>query len=194
MLNNNGKTRPGLPAKARLAFTGELFEVWQWDQEMFDGSQKVFEKVWRRSTVEIIATVGQQIIIEEQEQPERGKFISLPSGMVDDEENILEEAKRELLEETGYVSQDWKLWFKQQAKGKIIWDVNYFIAKDCNKVQEASLDSGEKIIVKLISFEEFINLTEEPKFRVSPEFVNFLLRLQTDKNKKEEFRKTIFNK
>ena len=183
--------RPGLQANAQLVFEGKLFEVWQWEQDMFDGSKKIFEKVWRCPTVEIIATTDDHIIIEQQDQPDRKGLISLPSGMADNDD-FLAEAQRELLEETGYFSNEWKLLWKQSKQGKIIWDVYYFTAKNCHKIQEPKLDPGEKIEVRLVDFEEFINLTEEPKFRVSPEFINFLLRIQIDKYKKEEFKKLIF--
>ncbi len=72
--------------------------------------------------------------------------------------------------------------------------MHYFIARDCQKVQDPNLDSGEKISVKLITFEEFISLSDEPRFWISPEFINYLLRVQSDETKKEEFRKLIFPK
>jgi len=81
---------------------------------------------------------------------------------------------------------------EQDSNGKVIHDVYYFIARNCKKVKEPELDAGEKIETKLISFEEFINLAEEPRFWVSAEFINFLLRLQRDPAKKEDFRKTLF--
>lgn len=186
------RSRKGLPSHAYCVFKGKIFEVWQWEQEMFDGSTQVFEKIWRPPTVEIIATVGDEIIIEEQDQPDRKDNINLPSGRADQSENILKEVKRELLEETGYESDDWLHFLTHGGTGKVIHESHYFIARNCKKVKEPELDAGEKIQIKFMTFEEFIMLTEEPRFWAAPEFVNHLIRLQHDPAKKEELRKLLF--
>jgi hypothetical protein len=36
------KIHQGLPENAKLAFKGERFEVWQWEQTMYDGSTKKY--------------------------------------------------------------------------------------------------------------------------------------------------------
>jgi hypothetical protein len=49
--------RPGIPENAKLAFKGIIFEVWQWEQKMFDGSIEIFERIWRSPSVNILAIV-----------------------------------------------------------------------------------------------------------------------------------------
>lgn len=188
----NNKPKEGLPANAKLVFKGVIFEVWQWEQEMFDGTKQTFERIWRVPTVEVIATIDDKLLIEEQDQPDRKDNINLVSGRADQGENVLAEAKRELLEETGYESDDWSLFLKHGKDGKVMHAVYYFIARNCQKTRNPNLDAGEKIKTKLISFEDFLNLSEEPRFWVSPEFINYLLRAKFDLRKKEEFRKFLF--
>ena len=183
-----------MPDNARCVFKGVIFEVWQWDQKMFDGSTSIFEKIWRYPTLEIIATQGDKIIIENQDQPDRKGSINLVSGRADKGEDVLEEAKRELLEETGCQSSDWTLFMKYGVSAKIIHDIYYFVARDCQKIQEPNLDSGEKIETRLVTFDEFLLLSEEPNFWVAPQFINLLLRARFDEKKKEELRKNIFGK
>lgn len=192
MTMEKNKPRKGLPAEARLVFKGVIFEVWQWDQKMFDGTVKVFEKIWRVPTVEVIATMDGKILIEEQDQPDRPDNINMVSGRADMDEDPLVEAKRELLEETGCESKDWTLFRTESPSGKVMHETYYFIARNCAKVKEPELDAGEKIGVKLISFEDFIMLSEEPRFWASPNFISYLRQLQHDPKKKEEFRKLIF--
>src|SRR6266567_4147904 len=97
------KSRQPIPENAKKVFEGEIFDVFQWEQEMFDGSRKTFEKVERPDTANIIAfTEDGKVIILDQEQPGKDKFVSLPGGRIDEGENPLEAAKRELLEETGF--------------------------------------------------------------------------------------------
>lgn len=181
-----------IPANAKRVFKGIIFDVWQWEQEMFDGSKAIFEKITRPPTIEVIATVGNKILIEEQDQPDRKNNINLVSGRPEPGEQPLDAAKRELLEETGYVSDDWTLFMKHGGKGKVVHEVFYFIARNCKKVQEAVLDAGEKIETKLINFDDLIKLADEPRFWIAPEFIIYLLRLQMDPEKKVEFRKLLF--
>lgn len=188
----NSKPRPGLPPNAHLVFKGVIFETWQWEQEMFDGSKATFERIWRCPTVEVIATVGDKILLEEQGQPDKKDNLNFPSGRADQSEDLLLEAKRELLEETGYQSGDWSVFLKHIKDGKLLQEVRYFIARNCTKVQEPNLDAGEKIRTKLITFDELIALAQEPRFWVGPEFVIELLNMQLNPQKKDEFKKLLF--
>lgn len=189
---NHFKSRPGLPANAKLVFSGKIFEIWQWEQEMFDGTKQIFEKAWRFPGVEIIATVGDKIMIGYEDQPHSLNMISLPGGCADQNEDLLAEAKRELLEETGYYSEDWVELFKFIPRSKVIHEMHIFLARNCRKIQDAQLDAGEKVAIKLINFDELINLTEEPKLWAPPELINFLLRLQINKHSREQFRQLLF--
>ena len=92
------KSKQPIPAHAKRVFSGRIFDVYQWEQEMFDGTTETFEPIWRLPTVEIIATVGDKILIEEQDQPDRKNNITLVAGRADHSEDMLAEAKRELLE------------------------------------------------------------------------------------------------
>ena len=44
-----------IPEQAELKFHGVIFDVYQWPQEMFDGSTETFEMLRRADTVKIIA-------------------------------------------------------------------------------------------------------------------------------------------
>ncbi len=181
-----------LPPNAKLAFKGEIFEVWQWEQKMFDGSAETFEQLRRPNSVLVIPVVGDKILIQIQEQPHRPKpFPSLPGGRCAWDEEPLEAAKRELLEETGYTSENWILWKEFQPVNKIIWTVYTYIAKDCQHRQPPQLDAGEKISTRLISFDEFLMLSEEPNF-YEKELVGSLLRARFDEKFREEFYNLLF--
>lgn len=183
-----------LPSNAKLVFKGEIFEVWQWEQKMYDGTVEIFEKLKRANTAGVIATVGDKILIQSQSQPDSAEaFAAIPGGRCEEGEDPLETAKRELLEETGYESNDWELWREQNPVGKMIWTVSTYIAHNCVYKQSPHLDSGEKIITRLISFDEFLMLSEDKNF-YEKELVNTLFRARFDKKFKEEFRKLLFKK
>jgi ADP-ribose pyrophosphatase len=181
-----------IPKNAKCVFKGVIFDVYQWKQKMFDGTFGTFEGVKRRPSVQIIAIVGNKIMLQNEEQPGLGKFVSFPGGVIDDGEKPLFTAKRELLEEAGMEASKMQFWRKADFSKKIEWETFYFIAKDCKKIQVPHLDAGEKIKPLFVSFEKFVEVVSREDFR-NREFSNYMFRLKQNKEKLEEFRKIIFS-
>jgi ADP-ribose pyrophosphatase len=184
--------RKEIPKYARLVFKGTRHEVYQWDEEMFDGTRGIFEAVKRKDGVTIVAIVGDKVMVNIEEQPFIGKFLGLPAGEVDGE-ILLEDAKRELLEETGYVSDDWEHWFTSEPKtsARLFFDNHFFIARKCRKVGEPTFDSGERVEVVLRTFDEFISMWNNPDFR-NIELAPILEEAALDETKKKELRRKLF--
>lgn len=140
-----------IPPEAKRVFSGVIFDVYQWEQALYDGTTATFERLKRPDTVVILAqTVDGLYLTMQEEQPGKGSFASVPGGRVDPGETPLVAARRELLEETGYTSEEWEEYFSVQPVSKIDWSVHYFFARNCTKTAEQSLDSGEKIIVSTV--------------------------------------------
>lgn len=183
-----------MPKNAKRVFKGVIFDVWHWKQKMFDESTAVFEKLSRADTVNVIGVVGKKIILLHQKQPDWKKSKNtLAGGRVNDGESPLRAAKRELLEETGYASKNWILWNKINPYGKIVWTVYSFIARDCVKVRNPEPDAGEKLKTKLVGFDEFLEVSEDPDF-YEGELKNALLRARYDRKRRKEFKKLLFGK
>lgn len=182
-----------IPPQAKRVFKGVIFDVYQWEQEMFDGSKQTFEMAKRPDTVEVIAMQGDKVLIAEQEQPGRPKFLSLFGGRCEEGEESLLAAQRELLEETGLASNDWELWRTYQPGGKIDWTLYYYIARNCTNIADQKLDSGERIHIRALSFTEFIETVASKEFG-DYEMVADVLRMKLDPIKLEEFRRQLFPK
>jgi len=149
-----------IPENAKKVFKGIIFDVYQWEQKDYDGKVKTFEKLKRPDTALIIPVTKEgKIIIAKQEQPGKSSFTGLVGGRLDEDEEPLEAAKRELLEETGYEAEDWLLFDAAQPVSKIDWAVYIFIAKGCKKVAEQNLDGAEKVEMLFVDFDEFLKLT-----------------------------------
>ncbi len=154
-----------MPEDAKKVFSGVVLDVYQWEQEMFDGSTKTFEKLKRKDAVTIIPIMDDgKILVTRQSQPGKKEFVAFPGGDIENDEDILEAAKRELKEEAGYEAKDFILWDSSQPQSKIEEARYVFIAKGCRKISDQSLDSGEKIEIDFIDFEEFIDTIYLDKF------------------------------
>lgn len=180
-----------MPPNAKLAFKGTIFEVWQWEQELFDGSTAVFERLRRPDTATVIPVVGDKILMLDEQQPGTDVFISFPGGRCDEGEDGLTAAKRELLEETGYASNDWEEWKSDRPSGKIDWTMYTYIARDCKKTDEPTLDPGERISPRFMTFDEFLAMPDEPTFRQWFLFPD-LLRARYEPEAREKLRKALF--
>ncbi len=154
------------PSNATEVFIGEFFHVWQWPQQLYDGSSVTFESLSRPDTVTVLATDEQgQVIVTRQSQPGFQDFWSLPGGVIDGDEAVWAAAKRELLEETGFVSNEWYFLFSSQLNSRIDWANYYLVAKNCRLQAALQPDAGEKISVELMSQEKFVSLLRKAEFR-----------------------------
>ncbi|EKE19560.1 MAG: NUDIX hydrolase [uncultured bacterium] len=190
------KLQQPIPDNAKKVFEGVIFDVYQWQQEMFDGSFATFEKLKRSDTANILAfTEDGKVIVLQQEQPHKGKFFSIPGGRVEEGETPEEGARREFLEETGFEAESFELWHSSQLVSKMDWMHYTFVAKGCRKVAEQNLDAGERIIVSLVEMEEFLEMIITQKIKGSEFIMKFLKEdlLVIDKEKTFKKIKEYFN-
>ena len=182
------KSKQPIPDNAKRVFKGVLFDVYQWEQKMFDGTKSKFEKIKRSDTVVVFPVLNDgRIILTKQEQPGKEPFVGTTGGRVDEGEDILSAAKRELLEESGYEAEEFILWDAKHPTSKIDWVVYTFIAKGLKKVENQNLDVGEKIELMFVSLDELIEEGIKKNFS-EQEIVSHLYEAKIDENKKEELK------
>lgn len=158
------RTSP-IPASARRVFHGQIFDVYHWPQQLYDGSVATFEMLKRADTVSVLPTTADgRILLARQQQPDRQPYVSFFGGRVEPGEAPLAAAQRELLEESGATSDDWHLWRSERLSGKIDWTVYTYIARNCGQVGPQALDGGERITVKAVTLDELIALRHDPTF------------------------------
>jgi 8-oxo-dGTP pyrophosphatase MutT (NUDIX family) len=180
-----------IPKGAKRVFKGIIFDTYQWRQKMFDGSYATFEALKRPATIQVLPTMNGKVLLSYEEQPNRGATYTFLGGRQDEGEVPLSVAKRELLEEAGLKSDDWKLHKIYEVESKIDWDIYLFIARNCKEVAEPKHEAGEKIEVKDVSFDEFLKITAEERFW-GKEIANDIFRIKGNKTKLTDFRNKLF--
>lgn len=148
-----------IPDTAQQVFAGTIFEVFQWPQQMYDGSVQTFEMLRRADTTSVICVVDGKLIILDEEQPNTGPRRNFPGGRVDPEDvSMLAAAQREVREETGYSFRQWRLVKVYQPYAKIEWFIHVWMAWDVDGHQVPIDEPGEKITVRFVDFAELRQL------------------------------------
>ncbi len=154
-----------IPKHAKKVFKGELHEIYQWEQERFDGSTATWEVSTRPDSTQVLAVKDGKLLMAEEEQPNLKPFYGFFGGRLEGKEKPLENAKRELLEEAGLVSDDWELYKEYPLPGKTRFTLYFYIARNCKKVQEQDLEVGERIDVMELTLKEFYETLASGKVR-----------------------------
>lgn len=88
--------------------------------------------------------------------------LEIPGGMVDEGEEPLAAAKRELLEETGYESDTWEPLGKTSSNPAILSNFTHlYLARNCKKTSPQQTDGLEDIKVHTLPLKEFLTLVDE---------------------------------
>lgn len=91
-------------------------------------------------------------------------------------EDALEAAKRELMEETGYESDDWRFLLSVPSNATMADNyANIFVAKNCRKVSGQNLDETEFLNVHLYDRGEIDKMIESGEFPQATHILSLLL-------------------
>ena len=100
---------------------------------------------------------GPKVLLEKQYRHAAGRFLlELPAGRIDEGENELKAAKRELLEETGYSAQRWKRVLRFWASpGFVAEAMSIYLARGL-RVGTAQPEDDEVITLQFIALKKAV--------------------------------------
>jgi len=158
--------------KQHYAYTGKRIRVREDEFVLPDGSTGQYELVERTNPfVVVIALVKDNyILVESYRYPMKARSLEFSMGAVEHKEEPREAAKRELLEETGYASNNWKkigqLWLAPGHHTQTFW---VFEARDCIKVQEPQREPSEAdMTMMMVSRDELASRIRAHEIKDSP--------------------------
>ena len=126
-------------------FAGRLLKVYRDRVRLPDGSESVREYIRHPGAVAIVALLEDgRVLLERQfRYPLARDFIEIPAGKLEPGEDHLATAKRELLEETGYVAAGWRrLGIIHNAIGYSDEGIEIWLARGLER-REQKLEPGE---------------------------------------------------
>lgn len=128
----------------------------------------------------VARTLTQEFVLVEQYKHGIGEIcLEIPGGMCEpDSSAILEDAKRELREETGYGSDTWhKLATLIHSPTRANNHIHIFLALDATLEGIQSLDPNEDICVRLIPQDDVMTAIRESKINVPDSITGLMLAL-----------------
>lgn len=153
---------------------------------LYDGSTAQYERVKMKDVVKIIAIQDNQLLILDQEQPHRGSYLDMPGWLIESHEDVMQAARRELLEETWCEASE-RIHYKTVEFWTVQWSIHYVIAKNCRQTTEPKTDTGERITTKLVSLETFLDKVDSEELKGSAGIQADMVKVQLLPERYQEF-------
>jgi ADP-ribose pyrophosphatase len=144
-------------------FDGALLKVHRDTVRLPDGSTGAREYIRHPGAVAIVPLFDDgRVLLERQfRYPHGREFIVIPAGKLEPGEPHLDTAKRELLEETGYIAEDWThLGVIHTAIAYTDEAIDLFVARKLT-LQKRNLDQGEFLEIFTAPFEQAIAMVRD---------------------------------
>lgn len=147
---------------SKLAYDGFL-KVYEDEILLENGVVHTFSLIKQKKAASVLPITKEgKIILVRQFRPGIKQYtLEIPAGLLDENETHFECVKRELLEETGYDTEDIEFFCKYSSIAGVSDEiVEIFIAKDIKKVSDLKLDETEVIEVKEYDLEDAVKMID----------------------------------
>ncbi|CAM9271588.1 unnamed protein product, partial [Phaeothamnion confervicola] len=146
-----------------VVYSGHFLQVRRDMVRLPDGAITHREYIHHPGAVAILALTGAGgVILERQHRyPLHRDFLEIPAGKVEPGEALLETARRELLEETGFVAVEWvRITTLHNAIGYSDEGIELYLARGLEQ-REQNLDAGEFLEVMEVPLGEAVSMVRD---------------------------------
>ena len=175
--------KPWKVLKSELVFNEKWYTLRRDEVELPNG--KVIEDYYVSVRPDVVLTFpvtddGDVIFVRQYKHAGEGIFMELPGGVIDaHEDNPEDAARREMLEETGYTSDDMELLAEViDNPTKDTNKIYFYLARNVRKVAEQDLDETENIDVLKVPVSEVEGMVMRGEICVSGSVALCLLALR----------------
>ncbi len=155
-----------LEIKTDRVYTSPVMNLEESFLRMPDEKQVKFVKMNAGDWANVFAFTPEKelILVEQWRLGIKNLSLETPGGVIEAGEDILMGAKRELIEETGWDSRDFRHIASLNPNPAFLTNkIHFFLAKDCFPSKAQELDEGERIKVCKIALTDFEALVEQGK-------------------------------
>ena len=189
------KIREGGPARvleSTEVFEGPLFRVFRDEIEEPTG-KKVLRDVIRHNGSAVILAIDDRksgkdplVLIERQFRHAAQHYLyEVPAGKMEEGEDHLEAAKRELLEETGYSAKKWTKLVRYFASPGFLGEwMQVFLAEDLT-AGEAQPEEDESFELQFVPLSELLKLIDEGKIRDGKTLISVMFYARWNRAKRK---------
>jgi ADP-ribose pyrophosphatase len=165
----------------KLISTKEVYRCklfWITEDEAEEKDFKIKRSVVRHHGSAVMMAIDEKkrvLLVQQYRLPAGKKLWELPAGKVDEGEKVLQAAKRELIEETGYRAKTWKkLVSYYPSPGYVAEKMTIFVAKDLTEGEAQPMDD-ERIEKRWFTRKEIDKLIRAGKIDDGKTLVGYLL-------------------
>ncbi len=166
---------------SKLSYDGPLFRVFT--DEIRENGRELRREVIRHSGSVVILALDDSknkrdplVVMERQYRHAAGKYLlEVPAGKLEEDEDALAGAKRELLEETGFRAKKWRKMVRYFASPGFLGEwMQVFVAESLT-AGDAKPEYDEQIDVRMIPLSELLRMIEQGKIQDGKTLISVML-------------------
>ena len=177
---------------SKLSYEGPLFRVYT--DEIVENGRKVSRDVVRHNGSVVILAIDDTkskrdpLVVMERQYRHAAKeyLLEVPAGKMEEGENPLAGAKRELLEETGFKAKRWRKMARYFASPGFLGEwMQIFIAEGLT-LGDAQPEYDEQLDIEMIPLSRLLNMIDEGKIYDGKTLISVMLYARLRASREEE--------